>query len=193
MPGNWLRVPHFQQEFEYSCVAACVRMVLAHHGDLRNEAELRALFDTQPTGTRAGNIMRLSGSAYEVNLRSSNLVELQKSLADNVPLIIFLKTGPLEYWNMDIFHVAVPIGLDSVTVALNDPYFANAPQATSMQSFEKAWAETSCSRHSFGRDRSREAFGRARKGRAEKRAPSWHSAIFRNSCVPTASPFFPGI
>ena len=48
MPSNLLNVPHFQQELEYSCVAACVRMVLAHFGDLRSEADLRALLDTQP-------------------------------------------------------------------------------------------------------------------------------------------------
>jgi hypothetical protein len=61
MPSSWLNVPHFQQELEYSCVAACVRMVLAHYGDNRSEAEVRLLLDTQPTGTRAGNVMRLSG------------------------------------------------------------------------------------------------------------------------------------
>src|SRR3954452_14034359 len=80
MPSDSLSVPHFQQELEYSCVAACVRMVLAHHGDLRPEAEWRALLDTQPTGTRAGNLMRLSSPAFEVHLRSSNLIEVQKWL-----------------------------------------------------------------------------------------------------------------
>ena len=35
MPSSWLNVPHFRQEHDYSCVAACVRMVLAHYGDLR--------------------------------------------------------------------------------------------------------------------------------------------------------------
>jgi hypothetical protein len=48
MPSSWLAVPHFRQELESSCVAACVRMVLAHYGDLRSEAELRTLLDTQP-------------------------------------------------------------------------------------------------------------------------------------------------
>ncbi len=51
MPSSWLNVPHFLQEFEYSCVAACVRMVLAHYGDVRTEAELRSLLNTQPSGT----------------------------------------------------------------------------------------------------------------------------------------------
>jgi hypothetical protein len=69
MPSSWLNVPHFQQEHDYSCVAACVRMVLAHYSDIRTEAELRLLLDTQPTGTRAGNVLRLSGSAYEVQKR----------------------------------------------------------------------------------------------------------------------------
>jgi ABC-type bacteriocin/lantibiotic exporter with double-glycine peptidase domain len=117
-------------------------MVLAHHGDSRTEAEVRLLLDTQPTGTRAGNVMRLLGAAFEVYLRPSNLVELQTMLADNQPPIVFLKTGELEYWSMDIFHTVVLIGMDSTTVAVNDPYFATAPQTTSLQSFEKAWAET---------------------------------------------------
>src|SRR5262245_7043952 len=104
MPSSWLNVPHFQQEFDYSCVAACIRMVLAHCGDVRTEAELRSLLDTQPTGTRAGNVMRLSGPDWEVFLRPSNLAELQKVLSDNQPPIVFLQTGALEYWKMDIFH-----------------------------------------------------------------------------------------
>ncbi len=142
MPSSWLNVPHFQQEFEYSCVPACLRMVLAHYGDTRTEAELRLLLDTQLTGTRARNIMRLSGSRFEVHLRSSNLAELQNALIANQPPIVFLKTGSLDYWKMDIFHSVVLIGIDSLAAALDDPYFASAPQTTSSQSFEKAWAQT---------------------------------------------------
>lgn len=142
MPSSWLNVPHFQQELEYSCVAACVRMVLAHYGEIRTEAEMRFLLETQTTGTRAGNLMRLSGPAFEVYLRPSNRVELQMVLADNQPPTVFLKTGSLEYWGMDIFHVAVLVGLDAATATLHDPYFATAPQTASLQTFEKAWAET---------------------------------------------------
>jgi ABC-type bacteriocin/lantibiotic exporter with double-glycine peptidase domain len=142
MPSSWLNVPHFQQEHEYSCVAACLRMVLAHYGDLRTETDLRLLLETQPTGTRAGNVMRLSSPAFEVFLRPSNLGELQKVLGGHQPVVVFLKTGSLEYWSMDIFHTAVLVGLDALTVALHDPYFATAPQTTSLQSFAKAWGET---------------------------------------------------
>jgi ABC-type bacteriocin/lantibiotic exporter with double-glycine peptidase domain len=117
-------------------------MVLAHYGVVRTEAELRALLDTQPAGTRAGNLMRLSTSGVEIHLRPSNVNELQQSLASNQPVIVFLQTGPLEYWSMDIFHMAVLVGLDSSAVALHDPCFETAPQTTSLQSFEKAWAQT---------------------------------------------------
>ena len=46
MPSSSLNVPRFQQEFDCSCVAACARMVLAHYGDVRSEADLRTLLDT---------------------------------------------------------------------------------------------------------------------------------------------------
>lgn len=86
--------------------------------------------------------MRLSSPAFEVYVRASNLAELQQALADLQPPIVFLKTGVLEYWSADIFHTAVLIGIDGAVVALNDPYFAKAPQTTSLASFEKSWAET---------------------------------------------------
>src|SRR5262245_10329223 len=96
MPSGWPTVPHFQQELDYSCVAACARMVLAHYGDVRTEAELRSLLDTRPTGTRAGNLMRLSGPSIEIHLRASNVAELAKALTDNLPPVVFLKSGTLE-------------------------------------------------------------------------------------------------
>jgi ABC-type bacteriocin/lantibiotic exporter with double-glycine peptidase domain len=116
--------------------------VLAYYGDVRTEAELRSELDTQPTGTRARNLMRLSGTAFEVFLRSSHFAELQTVLAGNQPVIVFLKTGLLEYWTRDIFHTAVLVGLDAESVTLLDPYLASGPQKTSLASFEKAWAQT---------------------------------------------------
>jgi ABC-type bacteriocin/lantibiotic exporter with double-glycine peptidase domain len=51
MPNAWLNVPHYKQEFNYSCMAACVRMVLAHHGRSIAEVELREQLDTRADGT----------------------------------------------------------------------------------------------------------------------------------------------
>ena len=41
------RPPYHPQETEYSCGAACLRMVLQHLGVVRTEAELRALTDSE--------------------------------------------------------------------------------------------------------------------------------------------------
>jgi hypothetical protein len=39
MPSNSLNVPHFQQELDYSCVAACVRSTRSRReGDSRSAA-----------------------------------------------------------------------------------------------------------------------------------------------------------
>ena len=51
MPNGWLNVPHFRQEFNYSCVAACVRMVMAHYG--RNESEVDILRPPKGFGLRS--------------------------------------------------------------------------------------------------------------------------------------------
>ena len=43
-----LSVPHFKQELPYSCMAACVRMVLAHYRRDASEDEYRQLLGTSP-------------------------------------------------------------------------------------------------------------------------------------------------
>jgi hypothetical protein len=79
MPSSWLNVPHFQSEIEHSWEAASVRMLLAHYGDNRAEAELPVLLETQATGTRAGNLMRLSNSIFE-----SKIVD-RRGIVDRLP------------------------------------------------------------------------------------------------------------
>jgi ABC-type bacteriocin/lantibiotic exporter with double-glycine peptidase domain len=140
MPNGWLNVPHCKQEFNYSCVAACVRMVMAHHGRGLSEAELWELLSTQPHGTRARNLVAVASLGFDVSLESSNLAQLRDALAAGLPPIVFLDTGPLDYWQTDCAHVAVLVGLDDSSVYLNDPFFDTAPQRTSLESFLQAWA-----------------------------------------------------
>jgi ABC-type bacteriocin/lantibiotic exporter with double-glycine peptidase domain len=142
MPSGWLNVPHFKQELDHSCVAARVRMVLAHHGREQTEEELRQLLGTTPAGTRAGNVMRVGQLGFEVSLRAGNLSELRAALEAGHPPLVFLQTGPLGYWTMDVFHVAVVVGIDASTVYLNDPFFDAHPQSAPLASFEQAWAAT---------------------------------------------------
>src|SRR5262249_49338937 len=92
MPSVSLNVPHFKQELPYSCVAAVVRMVLAYHGQVRSEAELRQLLGTQPTGTPARNLMAIASLGFDVQLASSNLSLLRDALTAGFPPIVFIDT-----------------------------------------------------------------------------------------------------
>jgi ABC-type bacteriocin/lantibiotic exporter with double-glycine peptidase domain len=142
MPNISLSVPHFKQELEFSCVAACVRMVLAFHGRPCSEADLRQLLGTGPSGTPARNLLRVASLGFDVQLVPSNMALLEAALAAGVPPIVFFETAPLDYWQVDCAHVAVLVGLEDATVCLNDPYFDTAPQRTSLASFQQAWAAT---------------------------------------------------
>lgn len=141
MPGGWLSVPHFKQECNYSCVAACVRMVLAHLGRSLSEAELRQLLNTQPHGTPARNLLAVASLGFDVQLGEANLSQLRDSLAAGCPPIVFVDTGALDYWQIDCAHVAVVVGVDDTTVYLNDPYFDSAPQQTPLPGFLLAWSQ----------------------------------------------------
>lgn len=80
MPAASLSVPHYKQEWPYSCVAACVRMVLAHYGRLYTEEEVRQLLGTGPHGTRARAILQVVTLGFDVQLGRSSLAELLTAL-----------------------------------------------------------------------------------------------------------------
>src|SRR5262245_9891969 len=100
MSNGWLNVPHCRQELSYSCVAACVRMVLAHHGCQRTEAELRQLLGTTPGGTPARNLLRVGTLGFRVALRSSSLSQLLAAVAANTPPSYSFRRGrcPTGTW-----------------------------------------------------------------------------------------------
>ena len=66
MPNSSIPIPHHQQERDYSCLPACVRMICAHLGTEIPEAELRRLMKTKPSGTSPANAAYLSGLGFDV-------------------------------------------------------------------------------------------------------------------------------
>ena len=140
MPVASLSVPHYKQELPSSCVAACVRMVLAHYGRTYSEDSLRQHLGSDAHGTRARNLFLLESLGFDVNLETSTLPQLGAALASGVPPIVFLDTSHLDYWKLRCDHVAVLVGLDLAAAFLNDPYFDAAPRQTSLIGFQFAWA-----------------------------------------------------
>jgi ABC-type bacteriocin/lantibiotic exporter with double-glycine peptidase domain len=137
-------VPHFKQEKPYSCLPACVRMVLAHYGRLVSEDELRQLMGTSPHGTPARAVLQVAALGFDVQLRFTNLGELTAALRTGTPPIVFVNTGFLDYWSFDCAHVLVVVGMDVASVSVNDPTRDSGAQQTSLSGFHAAWATNKC-------------------------------------------------
>ena len=140
MPVVSPSVPHFKQELPSSCVAACVRMVLALYGRTYSEDELRQHLGSGAHGTRARNLFLLEALGFDVSLETSTLPQLGVALASGVPPIVFLDTSHLDYWTIRCDRVAVLVGLDLAAAFLNDPYFDSGPRQTTLSGFQFAWA-----------------------------------------------------
>src|SRR5689334_11407481 len=112
MPVNLQNVPHFKQELPSSCLAACVRMILAYYGIPRTEAQIRAHLGTSPHGTPARALFLLPSLGLAVRVEQSNLAELEASLVAGVPPLVFVETSHLEYWTLRCDHVAVLVGVE---------------------------------------------------------------------------------
>jgi ABC-type bacteriocin/lantibiotic exporter with double-glycine peptidase domain len=101
MSAHILPVPHFEQSDEGYCLPACARMVLAYLGIERTEAEISQLLGTTEFGTPARAIQRLSLWGIEVNYGPRSLPKLRSALADRQPVIIFVQTQFLDYWDQN--------------------------------------------------------------------------------------------
>lgn len=84
--------PYFQQTYPFSCVPACLKMVLASLGCDIFEAELRALCECDETGTSPSKAVEAAiqcgFDAYQANLTIEELTEI---LAENLTPIIFIR------------------------------------------------------------------------------------------------------
>ena len=145
MQSSSLSIPHYEQEKDYSCVAACMRMVLEYYGITEPEDEICRLLGTKTTGTRVVNVAR-AVPWWDLNLELGefDFQQLNTFITSQVAPIIFLETGPLDYWNgQNEQHAVVLTGIDAkaLTVEINDP-FLTGPQQTSVDKFKAAWLPT---------------------------------------------------
>jgi ABC-type bacteriocin/lantibiotic exporter with double-glycine peptidase domain len=138
-----MNVPHFQQELDYSCLPACVRMVLAFYGEQRSELELRRLLKTRVTGTSpAAVMMRLPEIGFEAQVLEASRYLLRKHIESDEPCIAHIWTATLPHWSDDVVHAVVVTDLDDDTIWINDPILASGPTRVAQTAFFAAWAAT---------------------------------------------------
>lgn len=118
-----LSVPHFQQATSYTCIPACVRMVLAYQGQQHSEQELALALQTIPLlGTLPENVTPVLES-WGHNVRwfeHGTLDQLTKLLAQNLPVILFVRAADLPDRGSGL-HALVLVGIDRRSVVLLDP------------------------------------------------------------------------
>lgn len=141
MPSNLLPTPHYKQSQPGACLPACVRMVLASLGDDVDEVHLAHAMGSYWFGTPASHVLRLSALGYQATYERASLGHLRTYFAQQSPCIVFLRTGNLPYWDEDVPHAVVVVGIEDTTVYLHDPILDTGPTAVDIDTFLLAWAE----------------------------------------------------
>ena len=138
-----LVVPHIQQRVVGECLAACAQMVLTYMNILVTYEYLLKLLKVKAgLGTVATNVHHLKALNLEVTYQQFGTFEdLYNYLGQGYPCIVFIKTGELSYWNENISHAVVVVGLDDQHIYLNDPAIPTAPVQVERNEFDLAWLD----------------------------------------------------
>ncbi len=129
--------PFFNQELKYSCVPACLRMVLASFGLNLTEPELREMCDCTVFGTdalKAVDAVRRLGFANSVkhNLQFSEL----RTLVENGHFpIAYVNLEPIDVFDDE--HALVVTQISDVAVSVHDPL--RGEREIPIESFLSAW------------------------------------------------------
>ncbi len=136
-----LAVPHFQQTTSYTCIPACIRMVLAYHGKQYSEQALAFALQTVPLlGTLPENVAPVLED-WGHNIRwfeNGTIDQLTKLLAQNLPVIIFVRAADLPAGGSGL-HALVLAGIDKRAVVLLDPTRKKDLRLT-VTEFTRIWA-----------------------------------------------------
>jgi ABC-type bacteriocin/lantibiotic exporter with double-glycine peptidase domain len=136
-----MNVPHFEQELDYSCLAACTRMVLAFFGAEHAEAELRALLKTRPGGTSPVNLtLHLPVLGFTADVQIGSRSYLCDQVEAGYPCIVHVWTPPLPHWDAEAIHALVVAEMSEESVHVHDPAFPAGPIPVLLSAFLRAWA-----------------------------------------------------
>ena len=104
-------------------------------------SRLLQLLRVKSFGAPASNIRLLEQLSLTASYRVTNMAGLEGLLASGQPVIVFVRTGELPYWNYQADHALVVVGFDEEHIFVNDPYFDEAPIPVPRGDFELAWLE----------------------------------------------------
>lgn len=135
-----LKVPHFQQEYPYTCLPACIRMVLAYRGKKHTERQIALVcqtlppFGTQPEAVEEGLVQL----GYHCRWFEGATVEkLRELLLHDWPVIIFVYATDLYHGGSGL-HAVVLVEIVARKAVLLDPALKQTTKID-LKTFEIIW------------------------------------------------------
>lgn len=129
----------FAQEHPSSCVAACLRMVLASFGQQHSEADLRRLLGNPRFGltlARAANKLLEAGAVARLHV-DWGLDDLRDCLRDGSYPIVGIERRFFGHPNAT--HAVVVTAVRSTEVEMLDPLLGSTPEISQVETFTMAW------------------------------------------------------
>lgn len=135
-----LDVPIFAQEHSWTCVPACIRMILAYQGDVRNEHEIAEACATRaPVGTlpekAVDGVAKLGYRALW--FENADFERLESLISHGWPVIVFVRAEDLPHGRRGL-HSAVVVGITDRVVVMADPALGRSFEMN-VADFERAW------------------------------------------------------
>lgn len=129
----------FAQEHPASCVAACLRMVLANFGQYRSESAIRRVLGNPRFGitlTQTADRLLAAGAVTQWHA-DWGLDDIRDSLRDGGYPIVGIERR--FFGHPSATHAVVIIAVQSSDIAMLDPLLGPAPHIASMTTFAVAW------------------------------------------------------
>jgi ABC-type bacteriocin/lantibiotic exporter with double-glycine peptidase domain len=132
-------IPYYEQETEYTCGAASMRMVLDYFGIKKSESQIAKLLKTNKVrGTWLRYFPRVA-EKYKLNYvvkRNASFADLRRLYKKNYAIIICYSPGRTDTYTID--HYSVVRSIDMKNIHLFDPY--DGPKTSySLKYFKKIW------------------------------------------------------
>lgn len=135
-----LNIPHYPQQHESDCLAACSAMILDYLQIPFNYNQLLQTLQIEYYGSFFRNLNNLQSMGIYTQIGLGTISMLQVPLSSGLPVIAYVDTGELtSYWNESTNHAVVVRGIDDKLISLNDPFFELAPKQISVDEFALAW------------------------------------------------------
>lgn len=129
------KTPFFSQAYPFSCVPACLRMVLASLGLKKSEAEIRSFCDCDETGTPPSKaveaVIKFGFEAYRANL---TFEELKALVSQNITPIVFTRVSE----EVNYSHAVVIYKISRGKIYAVDPELGEVK--FEMEKFNEIWS-----------------------------------------------------